>query len=60
MLKHNNVVVFEGMSRKQIEDRKGHDLLVESRETLTPASHRKAAGFSIANVLANNGKHKGF
>ncbi len=47
MLTHNNKEVFAGMSRKQIEERGGYDLLVQSKETLVPKSHKGVAGFSL-------------
>jgi hypothetical protein len=39
--------VFAGMSRKSIDDREGHNLLLVANETLQPQTHKKAFGFSI-------------
>ena len=39
--------VFAGMSRKQIDDRGGHNLLIKSTETLQPQTHKKAFGFGL-------------
>jgi hypothetical protein len=53
--------VFAGMSRKAIDDRGGNSILCHARESLQPATHKKAYGFSIeARMAADPTKHKGF
>lgn len=48
MLHINGKEFAQGMSRKQIEDRGGKELLVKSTESLVPQSVKKASGFSLA------------
>ena len=45
MLNIQGKEVFAGMSRKQIDDRGGHELLKTANETLQPQTHKKAFGF---------------
>ena len=50
--------VFAGMSRKQIDDRGGHELLKTANETLVPQTHKKAFGFSFETRANMNGGKK--
>jgi len=47
MLTLNGKEVMHGLSRKQIEDRGGHNLLIQARETLVPNTHKKQQGFAL-------------
>lgn len=47
MLLLGNKEVFQGMSRKQIDDRGGHAILTQAVEKLTPQPIKNQFGFNF-------------